>query len=163
MRGNQTNNFVKSQFLVLKDIILGRVKEYNLVALLDRLTIDLENYFKGKLLSVADGGFDGHCRRRFMGKKKHKGDGGQGFKVPSEDIQKKFLETVQQFPNGIFQICSVSQDNKWYVLLFKRLYSGVVKLFGKPLSGLTVIWRRSPDQGSQNCLPGFTVPTCYYM
>ena len=45
-----------------------------------------------------------------MGKQKHKGDGAQGFKVPSEDIQKKFLETVQEFPNGIFQVSSVSQD-----------------------------------------------------
>ena len=32
VRGNQANNFVVSQFLVLKDVILGRVKEYNLVA-----------------------------------------------------------------------------------------------------------------------------------
>jgi hypothetical protein len=112
VRGNQTNNFVESQFLVLKDVILGRVKEYNLVALFDRLTVDLENHYKDKLLSVVDGSFDGHFRRRFLGKQKQKSDGAQGFKVPSEDVQKRFLETVQEFPNGIFQVSSVSQDSK---------------------------------------------------
>jgi hypothetical protein len=115
VRGNQTNNFVESQFLVLKDVILGRVKEYNLVALFDRLTVDLENHYKDKLLSVVDGSFDGHFRRRFLGKQKQKSDGAQGLKVPSEDIQKRFLETVQEFPNGIFQVSSVSQDSKRYV------------------------------------------------
>jgi hypothetical protein len=55
VRGNQTNNFVEVQFLVLKDLLLRRVKEYNVVGLFDKLTIDLENHFKDKLLSIADG------------------------------------------------------------------------------------------------------------
>ena len=33
VRDNQTNNFVEAQFLVLKDIILRRTKEFNIVAL----------------------------------------------------------------------------------------------------------------------------------
>ena len=33
IRGNHTNNFVESQFLVLKDIILKWTKEYNVEAL----------------------------------------------------------------------------------------------------------------------------------
>lgn len=44
---------------MLKDVILGRVKEYNLVALFDRLTVDLENRYKEKLLLVIDRSFDG--------------------------------------------------------------------------------------------------------
>jgi hypothetical protein len=108
VRGNLTNNFVESQFLVLKDVILGRVKEYNLVALFDRLTVDLENHYKDKLLSVVDRSFDGH----FEMLPGQKSDGAQGFKVPSEDVQKRFLETVREFPNGIFQVSSVSQDSK---------------------------------------------------
>ena len=97
VRGNQTNNFVESQFLVLKDVILGRVKEYNLVALFDRLTIDLENHYKEKLLSVIDGSFDGHYRRRFMGKQKQKNDGTQGFKVPSEETQESSWKKFRSF------------------------------------------------------------------
>ena len=46
VRGNQTNNFVESQFLVLKDVLLRRVKEYNVVGLFDKLTIDLETIIK---------------------------------------------------------------------------------------------------------------------
>ena len=80
VRGNQTNNFVEAQFLVLKDILLRRVKEYTVVRLFDKLTADLENHFKNKLLSIADGSFDGYFRRRFLGKNKRKVDGGQGFK-----------------------------------------------------------------------------------
>ena len=115
VRGNQTNNFVESQFLIIKDVILGRVKEYNLVALFDRLTVDLENHYKEKLLSVVDGSFDGHYRRRFMGKQKQKNDGTHGFKVPSVETQKEFLETVQEFPDGIFQVSSVSLRSQLYV------------------------------------------------
>ena len=47
-------------------------------------------------------------------------DSAKRFKVPSEDTQKKFLETVQEFPNGIFQVSSVSQENQWYVFDFRN-------------------------------------------
>ena len=95
---------------MLKDVILGRVKECNLVALFDRLTVHLENHYEEKLLSVIDGSFDGHYRRRFMGKRKQKNDAAKRFKVRSEDTRKKFLETVQEVPNCIFQVSSVSQE-----------------------------------------------------
>ena len=55
VRGNHTNNFAEAQFLVLKDIILRRVKEYNVVGLITKTTVELENHYKDKLLSVADG------------------------------------------------------------------------------------------------------------
>ena len=86
--GNHTNNFVESQFLVL-------VKEYNIIALFERLTVDLENHYKEKLLSVADGSFDGHYRKSFMGKQKKSGD--HGFVVPSKDNQKRFIKNVIEF------------------------------------------------------------------
>ena len=76
VRGNHTNNFAEAQFLVLKDIILRRVKEYNVVGLITKITVELENHYKDKLLSVADGSFDGLYRRRFMGKGM---DGSTGF------------------------------------------------------------------------------------
>lgn len=83
VRGNHTNNFAEAQFLVLKDTILRRVKEYNVVGLVDKLTVELEDHYKDKLLSIADGSFDGLYRRRFTGKGK---DGGTGFQVEQTQL-----------------------------------------------------------------------------
>ena len=41
MRGNDTNNFIEAQFLVIKDDILKRQKEVNVVGLLQKLTHEL--------------------------------------------------------------------------------------------------------------------------
>ena len=109
VRGNHTNNFMEAQFLVLKDIILKRTKEYNVVALIDKLTVDMEQHFKDKLLSIADGSFNGHYRRRFLGKGK---DGAGGFKTPGEDEQHKILLSLQDFGNNVFRVASSSQCNK---------------------------------------------------
>ena len=49
VRGNHTNNFAEAQLLVLKDTILRRVKEYNVVGLIDKVTLDLEDHYKDKL------------------------------------------------------------------------------------------------------------------
>ena len=117
VRGNQTNNFVESQFLVLKDVLLRRVKEYNVVGLFDKLTIDLENHYKDKLLSIADGSFDGNFRHRFLGKDKQKADGGQGFKVPTQLEQKTYLEKVKVYENNVFEVPSLSEEDSRYRLL----------------------------------------------
>ena len=111
VRGNHTNNFVEAQFLVLKDTILGRVKEYNVVGLLDRITTDLEDHYKTKLLSLADGSFDGHYRHRFMGKGK---DGSTGFPTPTPEQQSTYLSSVQQFDNNVFTIASGSSPEQRY-------------------------------------------------
>ena len=50
IRGNHTNNFVEAQFLVLKDIILKRTKEYNVVALLERLLVDFGRPLQGETI-----------------------------------------------------------------------------------------------------------------
>ena len=94
VRGNHTNNFAEAQFLVLKDTILRRVKEYNVVGLIDKVTINLEDHYKDKLLSLTDGSFDGHYRQRFMGRGK---DGGTGFKVPNQEEHDCYLCIVEQF------------------------------------------------------------------
>ena len=72
IRGNHTNNFVESQFNILKDIILRRTKEFNINGLLEKLLIDFDAHYENKLSSVANGSFDGVYRSRFMGKKKTK-------------------------------------------------------------------------------------------
>ena len=108
-RGNHTNNFVEAQFLVLKDIVLRRIKEYNVVGLVKKLTVDLENHYKDKLLSIADGSFDGHYRRRFMGRGK---DSSTGFKLPDANEHSKYISTVEQFDNDMFKVKSASKSNE---------------------------------------------------
>ena len=72
LRGNNTNNYCESQFLVIKDDILNRRKETNVVGLLEKLTNELTDHYETKLLSVASGKFDGIYSRRFLGLSKGK-------------------------------------------------------------------------------------------
>ena len=100
------------RFLVLKDVLLKRVKEYNLVGLFDKLTIDLENHCKDKLLSIADRSFDGNFRHRFLRKDKWKADGGQGFKVPTRLEQKNILRKSRCM--NVFEVFSLSKEDSRY-------------------------------------------------
>lgn len=99
---------------MLKDLILRRVKEYNVVGLVDKLTTELEDHYKDKLLSIADGSFDGLYRRRFMGKGKHeKGkDGGVGFKMPNDEERNRYIATVEEFDNNVFKMESATQRHR---------------------------------------------------
>ena len=99
---------MESQFLVVKYIILKRTKEY-VVALFMKLTMELENHYKEKLLSIADGSFDGHFRRRYMGKGKTNNDA-QGYKRPNE--KETFLQNVKKFANDVFQVASLTDSNR---------------------------------------------------
>ena len=55
LRGNNTNNLCEAQFLVIKDTILNRQKEVNIVGLMDKLTNELDQHYSNKLLSVSSG------------------------------------------------------------------------------------------------------------
>ena len=55
LRGNNTNNLCKAQFLVIKDTILNRQKEVNVVGLMDKFTNELDQHYSNKLLSVSSG------------------------------------------------------------------------------------------------------------
>lgn len=101
--------FAEAQFLFLKDLILRRTKEYNVVGLIDKLTIHLEDHFKNKLLSIADGSYDGVYRHRFMGKGK---DGSTGFKVPDKKDLDAILSTVENFGNNVFKVGSSSGSER---------------------------------------------------
>ena len=59
LRGNNTNNYCETQFLVIKDEVLNRQKDINVVGLLDKLTTEFDQHYHSKLLSVASGKFDG--------------------------------------------------------------------------------------------------------
>ena len=85
VRGNNTNNYVEAQFLVIKDEILNRVKEYNVAGLVDKLTTNLEAHYTAKLLSITDGPFDGVHSGRFKGLMKN---------VPPVDILGEIANNV---------------------------------------------------------------------
>ena len=67
MRGNTTQNYVESQFRVIKDEILHRVQGYNLNEVIDIMVEQLEYHFQDKTLSVSNGSFDGIFSSRFKG------------------------------------------------------------------------------------------------
>lgn len=74
LRGNNTNNYCEAQFLVIKDDVLNRQKEVNGVGLIDKLTTELDDYYKNNLLSISSGKFDGIYSRSFAGFAKKKQD-----------------------------------------------------------------------------------------
>jgi hypothetical protein len=117
-RGNRTNNFVEAQFLVLKDVILKRMREYNVVALIGRITVDLENHYKDKMLSIADGSFDGSFRSRFIGKGRKVDP--TGYKIPTEEEKRIFMETIKTFPNDVFEVQSLSDVEKRYSIIITQ-------------------------------------------
>jgi len=54
-RGSNTNNYSEATMRILKDVILGRTKAFNVVALVDFCSTVLQNYFVKRLLSFANG------------------------------------------------------------------------------------------------------------
>lgn len=53
MRGHQTNNYSEATIRILKDVILQRIKAYNLVALINYIITVWQNYMKTRILRVA--------------------------------------------------------------------------------------------------------------
>ena len=53
IRGNHTNNYAEAGIKILKDLIFGRVKAYNLVQMFYFVVETLELYYKRKLVNVA--------------------------------------------------------------------------------------------------------------
>ena len=54
---NNTNNYAEAGIRVLKEIIFGRVKAYNLIHMFKFITITMEAYFKNRLLDIAHSRF----------------------------------------------------------------------------------------------------------
>ena len=52
-RGNHTNNYAEAGMRVLKEIIFGRVKAFNLIQMFQFVTTTMEAYFTNRLLDIA--------------------------------------------------------------------------------------------------------------
>ena len=115
IRGNNTNNLVEAQFLVLKDEVLNRTKEININGLLDKLTHEFTDHYKVKLLSVSSGKFDGCYSRRFKGLGKVKGDG-IGFRLPSQKEKEQIVKNVVSIGEKLYTVPSFSNSEQTYAV-----------------------------------------------
>ena len=115
IRGNNTNNYCESRFLVLKDDVLDRQKEVNVVGLLEKFTTGFDNHYSNKLLSVSSGKFDGIHSKRFKGRAKKKSEG-IGFKVPTEHEQREMLSNLSTLQHNTFIVKSSTNENATYLV-----------------------------------------------
>lgn len=67
VRGNHTNNVAEAGIRILKDIVFGRVKAYNIVQMFQFVTDAMELYYKRRLLSVAHNRFDHYIAVKHRG------------------------------------------------------------------------------------------------
>ncbi|XP_057311257.1 uncharacterized protein LOC130649070 [Hydractinia symbiolongicarpus] len=142
IRGNNTNNFVEAQFLVLKDNILNRTKEININGLFEKLTKDFNDHYKSKLLSVANGRFDGIYSRRFMGKTKEKGEG-VGYKLPPEPVLREVAENIISNGSNIYLVPSFTDPSVHYCVDMELgLCECDVGSDGSPCKHQYVTWRQ---------------------
>ena len=112
IRGSDTNNYVEAQFLVLKDTILRRTRQFNVNALLVKIFEDFMEHFKFKLFSIADNSFDGIFSRRFKGYSKNKNS---GFIVPAVDVQNDLLKRTISLGQNLFLVPSKSTESVYQV------------------------------------------------
>ena len=99
----------------MKDLILQRVKEYNVNALFDRLTQELDQHYKDKLLSASSGSFDSYSSRRYLGKSKKQKTEGVGFHKPSVSEMNEMVRNCEHQDGNIFVMRSLSA-NKSYTI-----------------------------------------------
>ena len=76
-----------------------RVRSYNVIELLEKLTIDLENHYRDKLLSVSNGSFDGIFDGKFIRK-------GKDDNVDPENI------SVVDEANGTYSVISCNKSGE---------------------------------------------------
>ena len=95
MRGNQTNNIAEAGMRIIKDLVFGRVKAYNLIQMFDFITTVMERYFQNRLLDIAHSRYRAGIELKFRNVHKLSLD------IPASDIQKTsnstytVLETIK--------------------------------------------------------------------
>ena len=66
-RGNNTNNISESGIKIVKELIFGRIKAYNLVQMFQFVTEAFETYIKRRLLIIAHNRFDSYISSKYKG------------------------------------------------------------------------------------------------
>ena len=152
-RSYNTNNNAEAQFLVMKDKILQRVKEFNVISLFSKLVNDFTEHYKNKLLSVASGSYDGYTARRFEGKSKYKGV--IGYTVPDKESVQIMEMAAAKIGNYLYKVPSESQSDVSYVVdTFLGICECPVGKSGAPCKHQFVLWT-STQCPNPNFLPFF--------
>ncbi len=155
LRGNNTNNYCEAQFLVIKDDVLNRQKEVNVVGLIDKLTKELDEHYQNKLLSVASGKFDGIYSRRFAGFSKKKNES-VGFQKPSPEAQRQALQELVCLGENTYRMKSFTQEETVYLV---DMTLGICQcrtgMNGGVCKHQYVLWANKVAHGS-NFLPVFS-------
>ena len=153
-RGHHTNNNAEAQFLVLKEYVLCRVKAWNMNELFDKLTVELEEHYMEKLLSIATGSFDMFVSRRYAGKKVKVGE--IGFSIPSSQQKLKMMQGVQSLGNRVYLVPSCSDSSLSYsVDMALGLCGCFIGMDGSPCKHQYVLWYNKVDT-CPNFLPFFS-------
>ena len=154
-RGNNTNNYCESQFGIIKDGILNRTKQYNVNGRIEKLLEDFNHHYENKLLSVANGSFDGVYSKRFMGRGKSNTEG-VGFKMPSPEEVILFLSKLVSLGDSVFTAPSISRPNEYYIInMGDGFCSCMAGRNGAPCKHQYLVWANKRYQ-SQNFLPYFS-------
>ena len=66
-RGNKTNNISESVIKIVNELLLRRIKAYNLVQMFQLMTEAFEVYIKRRLLSMAHNRFDSYISSKYKG------------------------------------------------------------------------------------------------
>ena len=152
-RGNNTNNNVEAQFLIMKELLLQRIKEYNINALFEKLTVGLNDYYNNKLLSVASGSFDGFYSKRYMGQKKKSGE--LGFVRPTDEEFIRMQNSVVMHGQGVFTVQSLSQPEITYLVdMNVGICECIIGKTGAPCKHQYVLWVLQKSS-NRNFLPFF--------
>ena len=67
IRGNHTNNYAEAGIKILKELIFGRVKAYNLVQMFYLIVETLELYYKRTFVNIANNRLESYIAVRFQG------------------------------------------------------------------------------------------------
>lgn len=153
-RGHNTNNIAEAQFLVLKETLLQRVKEYNIVSLFEKLTDDLDNHYSNRLLSISSGSNDVVVARRYAGKQVKQGQ--LGFKIPSTNDKELFLRNIVSTGNDIWTVPSLTDHNATYTVdMSLGVCACPIGKNGAPCKHQYLLWSAKKST-SPNFLPHFS-------
>ncbi|XP_065306334.1 uncharacterized protein [Dermacentor albipictus] len=98
-RGHNTNNYAEATIRVLKDVVLGRQKAYNVVALVDLVATVWEDYFSRRLLNHAYNRVPAH--QIFYSKLVHR-------------MPESVAQSVCALGDSLYQVPSGQEDGKIY-------------------------------------------------
>ena len=171
VRGNNTQNYVEAQFRVLKDEIVHRVRCYNSVELIEKVTVDLENHYRNKFLTVSNGSFDGIYSSKYLRKGKINDIDCHQISILNEDLEQyvvapsaKTMKSNPEASNYIvdnatgFCSCKDGEDGS----LCKHQFA-VLKKYSLSSPNILPVFSPADRQMYATVATGRSLALCYYL